>query len=72
MRDLPLPTFPFADLTAGAATRRSIIARIDHALVIWRERRERTDQRERISAKNSTAPHSHALSGGRAERLVRS
>ncbi len=62
MRDLPLPTFPFAALTAPAAARRSIFARIDQA---WRLRRDRSDQRERNSAKYSTAPHSHAPSGGR-------
>lgn len=63
MRDLPLPTFPFANLTSPAAARRSIFARMDQA---WRLRRERSVQRERSSAKNSTAPHSHAPSGGRA------
>ena len=64
MSDLPLPTFPFANLTAPAADRRSLFARIDQA---WRSRRDRSDQRDRISAKNSTAPHNHTLIGGRAK-----
>lgn len=51
MRDLPLPTFPFADLIgAPAAPRR---------------RSQRRDQRALASASNSTAPHSNALSSGR-------
>ena len=68
MRDLPLPTFPFAELSAPPVPCSPLRARLAQAWRWrwrWRWRLSLNAQRERANAINSTAPHSHTLSGGR-------